>query len=47
MKNSLIEKVFLKKNYPYIIAEIGNNHNGSIALAKKLIIEAKKSEPAA
>ena len=44
MKNSLIEKVFLKKNnYPYIIAEIGNNHNGSISLAKKLIIKAKKT----
>ena len=28
---------------PYIIAEIGNNHNGSLSLAKKLIIEAKKS----
>ena len=32
-----------KKTAPYIIAEIGNNHNGSLSLAKKLIIEAKKS----
>ena len=32
-----------KKSKPYIIAEIGNNHNGSVSLAKKLIIEAKKS----
>ena len=32
-----------KKAAPYIIAEIGNNHNGSLSLAKKLIIEAKKS----
>lgn len=32
------------KNYfkPYIIAEIGANHNGDIELAKKLIVEAKK-----
>lgn len=32
------------KNYfkPYIIAEIGANHNGDIELAKKLITEAKK-----
>lgn len=32
------------KNYfkPYIIAEIGANHNGDIELAKKLIAEAKK-----
>ncbi|PKF62896.1 N-acetylneuraminate synthase [Psychromonas sp. psych-6C06] len=26
---------------PYIIAELGSNHNGDMALAKKLIIEAK------
>ena len=31
------------KNYPYIIAEIGCNHNGSIELAKKLVDEAKKA----
>ena len=28
---------------PYIIAEAGLNHNGSLELAKKLILEAKKS----
>lgn len=28
---------------PYIIAEIGSNHNGSLALAKKTILSAKKS----
>ena len=28
---------------PYIIAEIGANHNGDMSLAKKLIIEAKES----
>lgn len=28
---------------PYVIAEIGSNHNGDMELAKKLIYEAKKS----
>ncbi len=28
---------------PYIIAELGSNHNGNMELAKKLIIEAKES----
>lgn len=28
---------------PYVIAEIGSNHNGDMELAKKLIIEAKES----
>jgi len=32
-----------KKKYPYIIAEIGSNHNGSVNLAKKIIFEAKKN----
>ena len=32
-----------KKNNPYIIAEIGNNHNGSVELAKKMIVAAKQS----
>ena len=31
-----------KRKYPYIIAEIGANHNGSIDLAKKMVDEAKK-----
>ena len=29
--------------YPYIIAEIGSNHNGSIEVAKRLVDEAKKA----
>ncbi|CAK6712079.1 N-acetylneuraminate synthase family protein [Vibrio alginolyticus] len=28
---------------PYIIAELGSNHNGDMALAKKLIVEAKRA----
>ena len=28
---------------PYIIAELGSNHNGDMELAKKLILEAKKA----
>ena len=32
-----------KSRHPYIIAEIGNNHNGSIKLAKKTMILAKKN----
>ena len=36
--------LFISKNHSkYIIAEIGNNHNGSINLAKKLIVQAKRS----
>ena len=41
MKNTLFQTI-KKKNY-YIIAEIGNNHEGSIERAKKLIIEAKNA----
>ena len=37
-------KIFKNKNdTPYIVAEIGNNHNGSLSLAKKMITKAKKS----
>ena len=32
----------LKANKPYIIAEVGINHNGQIKLAKKMIKIAKK-----
>jgi sialic acid synthase SpsE len=32
-----------KLNRPYIIAEIGSNHNGSLSLAKKLILKAKEA----
>jgi len=35
--------VSINKNTPFIIAEIGNNHEGSFNLAKKLIIEAAKT----
>ena len=30
------------RKYPYIIAEIGCNHNGDVELAKKMVTEAKK-----
>ena len=33
----------LKKNKTFVIAEVGNNHEGSFKLAKRLISEAKKS----
>ena len=36
-----MNKIFT--NSPYFIAEIGVNHNGSLKLAKKMILEAKKS----
>ena len=32
----------MKKKYPYIIAEIGGNHNGNMELAKKMIKVAKE-----
>lgn len=34
--------VISENNYPFIIAEIGNNHNGDMSIAKKLIDEAYK-----
>ena len=34
--------IISENNYPFIIAEIGNNHNGDMAIAKKLIDEAQK-----
>ena len=36
-------KVVYNYGAPYVIAELGSNHNGDMALAKKLIIEAKES----
>ena len=36
-------KELFNYNKPYIIAELGSNHNGDMSLAKKLIIEAKES----
>lgn len=38
----LSKYVISEDNYPFIIAEIGNNHNGDIKIAKKLIDEAQK-----
>jgi sialic acid synthase SpsE len=42
--------MFLTKNFeiknggiPYIIAELGSNHNGNMDLARKMIVEAKKA----
>ena len=37
----MIKNILKKK--PYIIAEIGANHNGNISLAKKTILYAKKA----
>ena len=40
-----MNKFFTKKNensFPYVIAEIGVNHEGSLKKAKRLIIEAAK-----
>ena len=34
--------IIKKNNKPYIIAEAGVNHNGSIKIAKKLITKAKQ-----
>jgi len=36
--------IISENNYPFIIAEIGNNHNGDMAIAKKLIDEAQKCD---
>ena len=36
-------KKILKRKNPFLIAEIGINHNGSVDLAKKLIDLAKKN----
>jgi len=40
-----LTKNFTLKNYsqPYVIAELGSNHNGDMELARKLIIEAKNA----
>jgi N,N'-diacetyllegionaminate synthase len=43
MKNNFFKSKILNSKYPYIIAEIGINHNGSLNLAKKMIISAKKN----
>ena len=44
MKTNNIKKLFNNQsNETYLIAEIGNNHNGSIDLAKEMILSAKKN----
>ena len=44
MKKISIKKLFNNQSKEtYLIAEIGNNHNGSIKLAKKMILSAKKN----
>ena len=42
MKNSLIERI-VEAKCPFLIAEIGINHNGDISLEKDMIIAAKDS----
>jgi len=42
-KNNFIYRNIIKRKNPYIIAEIGINHNGNINLAKKMILSAKKN----
>jgi len=39
---NLSKCVISENDYPFIIAEIGNNHNGDMKIAKKLIDEAEK-----
>ena len=34
--------MFSKNIYPYLIAEVGNSHEGNFKLCKKSIIEAKR-----
>ena len=42
MKFKLGNKIISKKTLPYIIAEVGVNHECSLSKAKRLISEAKK-----
>ena len=43
IKNTILKNLFNKnENNPFIIAEIGHNHMGSIKLAKELFYQAKK-----
>lgn len=44
MKRLEIKDKFIGENCPcFIIAEIGQNHQGNIDIAKKMILEAKVS----
>ena len=40
--NNFLDNI-AKRKFPYVIAEIGINHNGNLSLAKKMILSAKKS----
>lgn len=42
MKNNFFTEIKSEENTPYIIAEIGANHNGNMELAKKTIYSAKE-----
>ena len=42
MRADFIKNIILKSKNPYIIAEIGINHNGNLNLAKRMILSAKK-----
>ena len=44
MENFKIGRKNIKKKSPYIMAEIGINHNSSFKIAKELILEAKKAK---
>ena len=40
----IIDKTVIEKDsYPYVISEIGLNHNGSVSEAKKLIEDSKEA----
>ena len=43
MRANFIKNRILKSKNPYIIAEIGINHNGNLNLAKRMILSAKKN----
>ena len=44
MKIKITENKYVgDEEEPYIIAELGSNHNGDMDLAKKLILAAKES----
>ena len=43
IKIKIGKRIISEKDEPLIVAEIGINHFGSLALAKKIVIAAKKS----
>ena len=42
IKSKYFKKIINRKS-PYLIAEIGINHNGDLNLAKRMIVSAKKN----